>query len=179
MKTLGAKLKAIREEKEYTLKQVAERSGLSIGFISQVERDQTDPSLSSLKKLVAALDVKLGSLFDQEEAAHVVVKHGEGRILEIDSKVTCELLATTPGKTMEPMFKTIEPGGESGLVDPHGGEEFILVEEGSLHVQIGSNQYDLFKGDSVYFEGNQPHAWSNKTDQTCVVLWVMTPPSYS
>ncbi|MBQ4425888.1 MAG: cupin domain-containing protein [Lachnospiraceae bacterium] len=179
MKTLGARLKAIREEKEYTLKQVSEKSGLSIGFISQVERDQTDPSLSSLKKMAEALDVKLGSLFEQEEAAHEVVKRGEGRFLKIDSKVTCELLASTPGKIMESMFKMVEPGGESGLVDPHAGEEFILVQEGSLHVMIGSNHYDLHPGDSVYFEGNQPHAWSNKGDKTCVVLWVMTPPSYS
>ena len=67
--TLGAQLKTAREKKGYTLKQLSEISGLSIGFISQVERGQTDPSLSSLKNLATALDIKLRDLFDPDEAA--------------------------------------------------------------------------------------------------------------
>ena len=121
--SLGSKLKAKREEKGYTLKQTAEISGLSIGFISQVENGQTEPSLSSLKKLAMALGLKLGDLFAQDAAEHILVKKGEGKQLKIDSFVCCELLASSINKTMEPMIKVIEPGGESGLVDPHAGEE--------------------------------------------------------
>lgn len=176
---LGSKLKAKREEKGYTLKQTAEISGLSIGFISQVERGQTDPSLSSLKKLAGALDIKLGDLFNQESAAHVLVKKGAGRRLEIDSNVCCELLATSFNKTMEPMIKIIKPQGESGLVDPHVGEEFIWVIEGKLYVKLGDTSYILSAGDSIYFQANQIHAWKNIGEVECRALWVMTPPSYS
>ena len=177
--TLGSHLKMLREERGYTLKQTAEISGLSIGFISQVERGQTDPSLSSLKKLAGALGVKLGDLFDQDTAAHVLVKSGEGNILRIDSAVYCELLATSLSKAMEPMIKYISPGGESGLVDPHAGEEFIWIIEGTLQLMLGDTTYLLQKGDSVYFQSNQTHAWKNPGKELCRAMWVMTPPCYS
>ena len=172
-------MKTLREAKGYTLKQTAELSNLSIGFISQVEHGQTDPSLSSLKKLAAALEVKLGDLFEQELETHILVKRGEGKILSIDSHVQCELLATSFNKTMEPMIKSIEPGGESGLVDPHIGEEFIWVIDGELKVTLGDAMYILHNGDSVYFKANQTHSWKNVGNTVCRALWVMTPPSYS
>lgn len=177
--TLGMQLKALREEKGYTLKQTAELSGLSIGFISQVERGQTDPSLSSLKKLASTLGVKLGDLFSQDRAAHILVKRGEGKILHIDPLVYCELLATSLNKTMEPMIKFVEPGGESGTVDPHAGEEFIWIISGTLQVDLGETRCILCAGDSVYFQANQAHAWKNTGDTTCQALWIMTPPCYS
>lgn len=177
--TLGAQLKTAREKKGYTLKQLSEVSGLSIGFISQVERGQTDPSLSSLKNLATALDIKLRDLFDPDVAAHILVRCGEGSILKIDAAVQCELLASSLTKTMEPMIKTILPGGESGLVSAHAGEEFIYVIEGALQVQLDENFYTLGKGDSVYFQANQTHAWKNTSDTECRAMWVMTPPCYS
>lgn len=177
--TLGLKLKTLRELKGYTLKQTAERTGLSIGFISQVERGQTDPSLSSLKKLANTLGVKLGDLFEQDTAVHVLVKKGEGNILQINSSVHCELLAASFTKSMEPMIKFISPGGESGLVDPHSGEEFIWVIEGTLQVSLGDTTYVLSEGDSVFFQANQTHAWKNIGKDICRALWVTTPPCYS
>ena len=177
--TLGAHLKMLRETKGYTLKQVSEISGLSIGFISQVERGQTDPSLSSLKKLAGAVGVKLGDLFEQETPAHVVVKRGRGKILNIDSFVYCELLATSLNKTMEPMIKVIKSGGKSGLVKPHIGEEFIWIIDGELQVTLDGVKYLLESGDSIYFQANQPHSWENISQTICQALWVMTPPSYS
>lgn len=177
--TLGSQLKNARERKKYTLKQLSEITGLSIGFISQVERGQTDPSLSSLKSLSNALDIKLRDLFDQEGAAHILVRKGEGSLLKIDAAVQCELLASSLNKTMEPMIKVISPGGESGLVTPHSGEEFIYIIDGTLQVQIGDANYTLNEGDSVYFQANQTHAWKNNASFSCQVLWVMTPPCYS
>lgn len=177
--TLSAKLKTLREMKGYTLKQTAEISGLSIGFISQVERGQTDPSLSSLKKLSAALGVKMGDLFEQDSGVHVLVKKGEGNILYVNSSVYCELLAASFNKTMEPMIKFIAPGADSGLVDPHTGEEFIWVIEGELQVMLGDTVYMLHSGDSVFFQANQPHAWKNIGEGLCRALWVTSPPCYS
>lgn len=147
--TLGAQLKTAREKKGYTLKQLSEISGLSIGFISQVERGQTDPSLSSLKNLATSLDLKLRDLFDPDEAAHVLVRRGEGNMLKIDAKVQCELLASSLTKTMEPMIKSIMPGGESGLVSAHAGEEFIYVLEGSTSGAVGRELLLFGKGQTA------------------------------
>lgn len=177
--TLGAELKAIREKKGYTLKYLSELTGLSIGFISQVERGLTDPSLSSLKKIASSLDVKLKDLFDKENAVHTYVPKGSGTILVIDSKVYCELLATSKNKIMEPTLKHISPGGTSGLVEPHSGEEIIYILSGELEVTIGDSTYTLHEGDCVYYEANQPHSWTNSSTEACQALWVMTPPGYS
>lgn len=177
--SIGYKLKQIREQKGYTLKQLAEYSGLSIGFISQVERDQTDPSLASLKKLSHGLGIKLKDLFDQEECAHTVIKKGMGSMLNLDSSVSCELLAPAMDKTMEPMIKHISPGGESGLVPGHSGEEFIWVIHGTLRVTLSDKVYILTDGDSIYFQAFQTHSWKNVGSDDCEAMWVMTPPSYS
>ena len=176
---LGTHLKTLRENKGYTLKQTAEISGLSIGFISQVERGQADPSLSSLKKLANALGVKLSALFEQDSVRHVLVQKGQGQILQISSGVHCELLATALNKSMEPMIKSVAPGGESGLVDPHAGEEFIWIIEGVLQVEIGNSTYVLNEGDSVFFQAMQTHAWKNIGSDVCRALWITTPPCYS
>ena len=179
-RALGMKLKQLREEKRYTLKMLADITGLSIGFISQVERGQTDPSLASLKKLAAALGISLRDLFDNEqESVHILVKAGTGTRLPVNSAVTCELLAPAIEKQMEPMFKTISPGGDSGVVEPHTGDEFIWVKIGVLDVMLGSNSYSLGPGDSVYFHANQPHRWYNSSQELCVALCVNTPPSFS
>lgn len=177
--TLGAQLKAARERKNYTLKQLAERSDLSIGFISQVERGQTDPSLSSLKSLAAALDIKLKDLFDQETETHEIVRCGQGDVLEVSSGVRFEALASAITKTMEPVIKTIAPGKESGIVKPHPGEEFVWVIEGSIQIRLNDRFYLLDQGDSLYFIANQIHAWKNDSNEECKVLWIMTPPNYS
>lgn len=177
--SVGTRIRQAREQKQYTLKQLSSRTGLSIGFISQVERNQTDPSLASLKKLAAGLDIKLRDLFDVEAAEHIIVKKGAGRMLHLDAAVTCELLAAPLNKIMEPMIKYISPGGKSGLVQPHSGEEFIWVIKGSLKVTLGSKKYILTDGDSVYFQAEQTHSWENIGTEECQAIWVMTPPSYT
>jgi len=176
---IGMRIKQTREEKQLTLKQLSDYSGLSIGFISQIERNQADPSLASLKKLTFALGLKMKDLFESEDHVHVIVKKGEGAMLDVDSSTRCELLAPAIDKTMEPMIKDIAPGGESGLVDGHAGEEFIWVIEGTLQVSLGETRHLLSEGDSVYFKANQTHAWKNVGTVLCRAMWVMTPPSYS
>ena len=177
--TIGSRLKQRREEKQHTLKELADLSGLSVGFISQVERGKTDPSLASLKRLTAALDFKLKDLFDQDQYAHALVKKGEGSILHLDSAV-CELLASSiPDKQMEPLLKHIAPNGESGIVAAHSGDEFIWIKSGSLQITVGDDTYLLSEGDSFYFQALQTHSWRNISDSPCEALWIMTPPSYS
>lgn len=176
---IGNRLKQRREEKKYTLKELADRSELSVGFISQVERGKTDPSLASLKRLSAALDLKLKELFDTDGCSRVLVKRGEGALLQVRG-ASCELLApAVPDKQMEPLLKHIAPGSESGPVSGHAGDEFIWIKAGSLQVTVGEETYLLQEGDSLYFQALQTHSWRNDTARPCEALWIMTPPSYS
>ena len=176
--SFGTRLKQFREQRGLTLKQVSMVSGLSIGFISQVERDQTDPSLASLKKLATALDIHLSDVFKQDTAPHSFQKKNEGIIMLIHN-VRCELLATINDNRMEPVIKYIEPHSESGRIDPHEGEEFVYVKSGSIRIDVGSNYYELSEGDNIYFKASEPHGWINDTETPAEVLWIITPRVYT
>lgn len=175
---LGNKLRKEREARGYTLKQLAEKSDLSIGFISQVERGQTEPSLASLKKLCEALGIKMRDVFEQDEQKSDFVRKGSGQKMVVHD-VKCELLAAIDNKTMEVLYKVVAPGGKSGQIESHPGEEFVWVKSGKLSITIGETTYILNTGDSVYFKASQPHACINNWDTPCEVLWVSTPPLYT
>ena len=179
MTDVGANIRKIREQRGYTLKQLSERSGLSIGFISLVERSQTEPSIASLRRISAALDIKMQALFAPSPTHHEVIRKGEaGRIYA--HQVESEVLANFPEKVMEPLLKHILPGGGSGgVMEPHAGEEFVWVKRGRLHITVGESSYDLEEGDSIYFQSNRPHSYINETDEICEVIWVSTPPIFS
>ncbi len=176
--SVGARLKQFREQRGLTLKQIAAHSGLSIGFISQVEHDQTYPSLASLKKLASALNVRLKDIFEDDGQPHFLQRKGEGTIMMVHN-VRCELLATINDNRMEPVIKYIEPHTESGKIDAHEGEEFVYVESGSITVYVGDAQYELLEGDSIYFKASEPHGWINHTENKSELLWIITPRVYT
>lgn len=175
---IGIVLRQLREARGYTLKELAARSKLSIGFISQVERGQTDPSLASLKKLSTALNVKISELFAYEEPPHTLIRKGEGALMFIHG-VKCELLCYSGEKTMEPMIKYIDPHSKSGCVEGHPGEEFVWIKSGSLRLSVGEDVFDLNEGDSIFFDASQDHGWNNPTKDCCEALWIISPPLYS
>ena len=176
--SVGARLKQFREQRGLTLKQIAAHSGLSIGFISQVEHDQTDPSLASLKKIAAALNVRLKDVFEDDGKPHFLQKKGEGTIMMVHN-VRCELLATINDNRMEPVIKYIEPHTESGKIDAHEGEEFVYVKSGAITVYVGEAQYELMEGDSIYFKASETHGWINHTENKSELLWIITPRVYT
>ena len=174
---IGRYLKEKRERQALTLKQVSDISGLSIGFISQVERGLTDPSLASLKKLVGALGTSLSDLFVQTAEVVHVVRRGCGSKLALSTSVICELLAPSFTKQLEPVLKHIMPNSESGILDPHTGEEFVWIVSGVLEIVVGQKVYCLNAGDSIYFQANVDHGWKNCSNKTCEALWIVTPPN--
>lgn len=177
---LGNSIKKLREERNLTLKNVSEMTGLSIGFLSQVERDITDPSISSLKKIAEAFGVRITEFFEKYPDENCIVrKEQRSKLLLGNAKVIYELLAPSKERKMEPILKTIEPNACSGKVEGHEGEEFALIIQGKLEVCLGDKVYILEEGDSIYFDANQPHQYKNNTKDTCVCVWVVTPPAFS
>lgn len=177
---LGEKIRRKRNERQMSMKELAVSTGLSSGFISQVERDLTEPSITSLRKIAEALDVALFHFFiDEEGGGKVVRKKDRQKIRFPESKVVYELCSPDLNRQMETFMGTLEPGAETSK-EPmaHDGEEVIHVVEGEMFIQIGSEQYVLEVGDTIYYYGTIPHLIKNLGDSTMRFLSTITPPRF-
>jgi transcriptional regulator with XRE-family HTH domain len=180
---IGAKIKAFRKNQNTTIKQISEKVGVSESYISQLEHNKVNPSLGTLKKLATALGVNMVDFFSNgsSEDDVVVRKNQRRKIVYPGGQIHGGLMASNIStKTMEPLYTTIEPGGDT--VDPyrHGenSEEFGVVIKGELLLVVDGVEYHLKQGDSFYFKSSQPHRWANLGKVTTEVVWVITPPSF-
>jgi transcriptional regulator with XRE-family HTH domain len=172
---LGAKVRARRRDCGLTLVEVAERTGLSIGFLSQVERDITAPSLSSLALIAAALGVRINDFI--REPPPVAVHHGgeEPQLFAIDpSRITYERLSTAfAGHRLNAIRMHVPPGYRSEMTS-HAGEEFVFVLSGAIRYLLAERSHDLAAGDSLHFSAGRPHKVENHGRQAAEVLTVVT-----
>ncbi|NLK62522.1 MAG: cupin domain-containing protein [Fusobacteria bacterium] len=181
--TLGLKIKRIRLEKKFSLRELATMVELSASFLSQIEQEKASPSIENLKKIANALGVKVSYLIEDDESPkdHIVVRKNERRTVEsVDSRTKISLLSNSDiDKNMEPIYYEIKPGGESGKnFYSHHGEEFIYVIEGELEIYIDEDKTVLKEGDSMYFKSMLKHRFKNNSNKMCKVLWVVTPPTF-
>lgn len=182
---LGQQLRVLRRGRGLSLVDLAERTGLSIGNLSQIERGVSAPSVRSLKKLSEALQISVGDLFQETDLPPVsemtyIVRRKTRPLLRLGATgVQKELLTpTTPG-ALQMLMVTIAPGGSSGPDSyTHRGEESGLVLSGSLELWIEDEQFILEEGDTFRFKSTQPHRFANAGAETTKVLWVTTPPGY-
>jgi transcriptional regulator with XRE-family HTH domain len=182
---LGQQLRALRRGRRLSLVELATRTGLSIGNISQIERGVSAPSVRSLKKLSEALQVSIGDLFQETDLPpaseiNYIVRAKTRPLLRLGATgVQKELLTpTTPG-ALQMLMVTITPGGSSGPDHyTHRGEESGLVLSGALELWIEDECFILKEGDTFRFKSSQPHRFANAGVNTATVLWVQTPPGY-
>lgn len=176
---IGFRVRHHRQQQKLSLRQLAESSGLSISFLSQLERDLTRPSISSLKQIADALGLKVADLLaDVAENGKIVLRRADRPVWDL-SHVRYELLATAKGRSMEPQLVTFEPGADSGDHPvTHEGEEFGLILRGRAQCWIGEELLELEEGDCIYFEASTPHRMRNAGDDICVWLHVVSPPSF-
>jgi transcriptional regulator with XRE-family HTH domain len=180
---LGEKIKKTRNEKGFSLRDLAAMVDLSASFLSQIEQGKASPSIENLKKIANCLDVRVSYLIEDDEIKKdtVMVRKSERDTVEsIDSNTKISLLTSSDiDKNMEPIYYEIGPMGESGRDSfQHPGEEFVFVLEGELDVYINEKKYQLEEGDSLYFKSSQKHKFTNPTSSTTKVLWVVTPPTF-
>jgi DNA-binding transcriptional MerR regulator/mannose-6-phosphate isomerase-like protein (cupin superfamily) len=174
---IGAHLRLLRARRKLSLAQVAQAVGISVGFLSALERSQMSGSVSTLRKLARFYKTNILDFFDAGGASSRQVRPGERKVLEAGAGVRMELLAW--GNTiMEPHLFRIAPDAGSGDPYTHEGEEFIYVLRGELAITVESNEYRLRPGDSFYFESATPHRWRNPGRGETWVLWVNTPPTF-
>lgn len=167
---VGLKIRSIRESKNLSIEEVAERSGLSAEQITSIESDQSLPSLGPLIKVARALGVRLGTfLDDNDDLGPVVCRAAEQ---ENDNSISFSngtedarkhmeyhsLARKKTGRHMEPFVIDINPNGESTYnLSAHEGEEFIFVLEGEIEIDYGKEKYSLKKGDSIYYDSIVKH----------------------
>ena len=174
---IGARLRQLRIRRGLSLAPVAKAAGISVGFLSAIERSQMSASIGTLRRLARFYKTNILDFFDPAESGRRLVRPNERKVLEAGPGVRMELLAW--GNTvMEPHLFRIAPKAGSGESYTHEGEEFLMVLRGELHLALDSREFRLKSGDSFYFESATPHRWKNPGRSETWVLWVNTPPTF-
>lgn len=175
---IGKKIKALRIQKNLTQEELADRAELTKGFISQVERDLTSPSIATLVDILQCLGTDLKTFFNDSEDKQVVFRKGDFfEKKDSELKNTIEWIIPNAQKNMmEPILVTIEPGGSTYPDNPHEGEEFGYVLKGSVEIHLGSQVFKAKKEESFYFTPSHKHYLTS--DCGAMLLWVSTPPSF-
>ncbi len=174
---IGGHLRQMRLTRGLSLAQVAKNIGISVGFLSALERSHMSASVSTLRKLARFYKTNILDFFNASESNSRLVPSDRRKVLEAGPGVRMELLAW--GNTvMEPHLFRISPRAGSGESYTHEGEEFLHVLRGQLHISVAEVEYRLKPGDSFYFESATPHSWFNPGRTETRVLWVNTPPTF-
>jgi transcriptional regulator with XRE-family HTH domain len=175
--SIGPLLRKLRLQRKESLATVAQAVGVSIGFLSNLERSQTNVSIGTMRKLAQHYGLNILDFFSPVEAKQPLVRARERRVLQGGEGVQMELLAS--GKIiMEPHLFRVAPGAGSGEFYSHEGEEFLYLTRGRLVILLEDQEFRLNTGDSFYFESKIPHRWFNPGKKETVVLWINTPPTF-
>ena len=174
----GQHFRRLRVRRGLSLAQVAKATGVSVGFLSALERGQMRSSVATLRRIARFYRTNILSLFETAGDNPRLVRPAERKILETTPDVRMELLAW--GNTaMEPHLFRVKPGGGSGESYSHEGEEFLHVLRGDFEIWLNKTEhYRLKPGDSLYFESSTPHRWRNPGRKEAWVLWINTPPTF-
>lgn len=188
---LGTTIRAIRRQRGISTVVLAQRCGVSTSLISQVERGLTAPSLDVLWAIARALDVQIGTFFQDGDAAAsrdgadgsrpraMVIRAGERKRLGLTPSLVYELL--TPDLQHRIEFVWVEFGpGEEGPQEPftHEGEEQMVVIEGEMHFWVDGEEFVLGKGDCITIDSSLPHRAANRSTRPAIVIAAITPPSF-
>jgi DNA-binding transcriptional MerR regulator/mannose-6-phosphate isomerase-like protein (cupin superfamily) len=174
---IGPRLRQLRVKRGLGLAEVAEAVGVSVGFLSALERSLMSAAVGTLRKLARFYRTNILDFFDPTEANTRLVRPSKRKVLEAGPGVRMELLAW--GNTvMEPHLFRIASHGASGDSYAHEGEEFLFVLRGELKIDLAGEEYHLKRGDSFYFDSSTPHYWKNPGRTESWILWINTPPTF-
>ncbi|MBU9726854.1 helix-turn-helix domain-containing protein [Diplocloster modestus] len=177
---IGNKLKELRIGKGLTQEELADRAELSKGFISQIERDLTSPSIATLVDILQCLGTDLKDFFN-DTADEQVVFHDADYFEKTDPELLNKIEWIIPNaqkNIMEPIRLTLKPGGSTYPDNPHEGEEFGYVLQGSITIHIGNKKYKAKKGESFYYIPSSKHYITASPKTGAIILWVSSPPSF-
>ena len=175
---IGSRLKELRILKGLTQEELADRAELSKGFISQVERNLTSPSIATLMDILQCLGTSVSEFFSETPEEQIVFGR-QDFFVKYDAELKNEIQWIIPNaqkNRMEPILLTLEAGGSTCPDNPHEGEEFGYVLQGSVTIHLGSRIQRAKKGESFYFTADKTHYLTSRTGAT--LIWVSSPPSF-
>lgn len=184
---IGGRLRHARKIKGLSMKQLSKIANCSESFISKLERDKVQPSLTLLHRLVAALDINVSNLFDTNhlgEEPAFIMRSGNRPHIQMNARPSSkglsleQIIPLGPKSLLQANIHIIAPQGGGHEAISHTGEEMGFVLEGIIDLQVADRTYRLTSGDSFLFQSELPHAYNNPGDTPARVLWVNTPPTF-
>lgn len=174
---LGGKVRALRHRLRRTLEEVAKTAGISKPFLSQIERGQATPSITSLVGIANALGVTVQYFIDAPTEAKSVRR---GKDLELfgfagSTNLFGRLTNLSVGSKLEVILVRMPVGQKPSEVTTHAGEEFLYVMSGEISLTLEGTTFVLQAGDTAHYESTVPHAWANTAREEAVLVWVGTP----
>lgn len=181
---LGFRIRTLRKSKQITLAQLAEKSDLSIGYISQLERGLAQPSINALINIAQQLDVTVQWFFSSsaqivsvEDKGYVVREGCRSRVV-YENGIVDEFMAFGENRQLEMLVSNFPPNTYSDKQYAHQGEEAGMVMHGEFEIWVGERHFQLQQGDSFSFLSTEPHRYGNPGKTLAKILWVITPPTY-
>ncbi len=177
---IGQRIKQLRTKNNLTLEELASRCELTKGFLSQLERNLTSPSITTLQDVSEALGCSLSNFFKEEEDEKIVFTNDDYFVDEKEKSTIHWIVPNAQKNEMEPILLELDPSGESQEIPCHEGEEFGYVLSGRVKlVNSDTNKTILIKkGQTFYLKGTMNHYLVNDSNQVAKVLWICTPPVF-
>lgn len=175
---IGKNLKELRLSQDLTLEELASRSELTKGFLSQVERNLTSPSISTLEDILEALGTTLSDFFKPEKDEQVVFGQADFFVDEQEDYTIEWIVPNAQKNAMEPILLRLNPGCRSELMESHSGEEFGYVLKGSVSLILDDKRYRLKPRETFYISGRKTHHLVNTGSTEARILWITTPPMF-
>ncbi|WP_432663091.1 XRE family transcriptional regulator [Wukongibacter baidiensis] len=173
---ISKEIRRIRKMKDITLKELSEKTGLSVSFLSQIERGVSSMAITSLKKIADALDVPMKKFFDEESDLHFMRKKEEQKFISIErSNMQYKRLSGMfEGRKLESILLTYKPNSGDTEEISHEGEEFYYVLQGEATFTIDRKKYVIKEGETIHFPSTLPHSLSNNSDVELKMLSILT-----
>ena len=177
---IGNRIKQLRMKNGLTLEELADRCELSKGFLSQLERNISSPSISTLEDIIEVLGVNMAGFFKEETNEPSVFTKDDFYVKENEDSLITWLVPNAQKNEMEPILYELEPGSETFAVHPYEGEEFGYVLRGKITLVNTSKdeKIDIRKGETFYLKGNDEHYFINESERIAKFLWICTPPVF-
>ncbi|MCL2462308.1 MAG: XRE family transcriptional regulator [Defluviitaleaceae bacterium] len=177
---IGERIKQLRIKTDLTQEELANRCELSKGFISQLERNLTSPSIATLTDILESLGTNLRDFFNERDNDKIAFGKDDVFLREDQElgHVIRWLIPNAQKNRMEPILITLAPNGRSHAQDPYKGEVFGYVIKGAVLLKVGERKFKLKKGESFYHSANSEYSIENISAYESEVLWVTTPPNF-
>lgn len=175
---IGNKIKSLRTMSGLTQSELANRCDLTKGFISQLENNNNEPSISTLQDILTALGTTLKDFFDENEDEQIVFTKNDYFSTKNEDHEITWLVPNSQKNEMEPILVTLYPGCVTTKDMPHEGQEFGFVLKGKIVVVVANKSYKVKAGETFYYDTNKVHYIKNVSNDISKIIWVSCPPNF-